>query len=57
MIEQVMLCPQCQGSGTVTVMDTKKFDKTGIVEWMYYPCPMCEGKRFVAVDTKTLVQI
>ena len=56
-MEMVVTCPQCQGNGIVPVMDTKKFDKTGIVEWMDYPCPMCGGKRFVVVDTKTLVQI
>ena len=53
-MKKIVLCPQCGGKGTIPIMNERKFDDTGIVEFLERTCLTCEGKKFIVVDTETL---
>ena len=56
-MDKIITCPQCQGNKTMPILDSKKFDTTGIVEWLDKPCSMCNGEGLVKVDADKLNKI
>ena len=54
---KAVICPQCQGTGKIPILDSKKFETTNVIEWTYPDCPTCQGKKFVSLDLKKLVKL
>ena len=56
-MDKVVVCPLCQGRKQMPILNTEKFDKEQIVEWLEKPCRMCNGKGVISINPDELVKI